>query len=70
MAVKLGRMVTYLEELLTINSFNAHLTLKGSVADENYYISTTRVSMATSPKMMVTYLEGLLAIKVHDPLIT
>ena len=66
LATRLGRTVTYLEELFTIKSFNAHLTFQGYETKKYHYISTTRVSMATKIKKMITYLDRLLAIKAHD----
>ena len=35
-----------------------------------FSISITRVTMATKPERMATYLDGLLPMKSHDPLIT
>ena len=67
---KHGRVVTFLEELQTIKSNNAHVVLQGYVTNENYYISTTRVLIATKLARMITYLHGLLHVKLHDPLIT
>ena len=46
------------------------MVLKGHVTEENHYISTTRVPMATKLDKMITYFDGLLPIKSHDSLIT
>ena len=46
-----------------------HVILKGQVTNQER-ISTTTVHMATKLCEMVTYLDGLLPIKLHDPLIT
>ena len=72
MATSLGRMVTYLEVLQTIKSNNAfnHVVLQGYVTNENHYISTARVPLATKLGRMVTYNDGLVHLKLHDPLIT
>ena len=45
------------------------VVLQGHRTNKNHYISTTRVSMATKLGMMVTYLDGPLPIKSHDPFI-
>ena len=51
----LGIMLTYLEELLTIKSFNAfHVVLQGHVTNESHYISITRVLMATKLSRMIS----------------
>ena len=57
MAIKLGRMVAHLDELLHIKSH------------ENHYICFIAVPMATEHGKMVTYLEGILTIKSHEALI-
>ena len=44
------------------------VVLKGQVTNQG--ISATTVHMATKLCKMVTYLDGLLPIKLHDPLIT
>ena len=49
MTTKIGRMLTYLEGLLAIKSYNA-------------YMSTARVLMATKLGRMVAYNDGLLSI--------
>ena len=38
--------------------------------ENNYFSTTTPLLMATKLGRMVTYLDGLLPIKSHDPLIT
>ena len=53
-------MVTFLEGLLTIKSFNALITRSYKV----------RVPMAIKLGRMQIYLDGLLSLKSHDPLIT
>ena len=40
-------MVTYLEELLTIKSFD-HVVLGGHVTNKNYFIYTNSMLMATN----------------------
>ena len=71
MATKYGRMVTYLEKLLTIKIFNTFfVVLQGHVTNENHYISTTRVPMTTKLGRMITYLDGIQPIKPHDPRIS
>ena len=52
MVTKLGRMVTYLEEFLTIKLFNASIMWSCKV-NESHYISTTRVHMATKLSKMI-----------------
>ena len=68
MVTRPGRMVTYLEGLLTIKSFHCLIIgLQGQGLNKNNYISTTRVFMATKLGRMITY---LLPINSHDSLIT
>ena len=116
MASKIGRIVTYFERLLTIQSFYAlitwsckvtwqtkiiiypqleclwlqtsqnddlscwvptykitspfdHVVLQGHVT-KNHYISITKVPMATKLGRMMTSIDELLPIMLHDPLIT
>ena len=67
MTTVLGRMVTYLEKLLTIKSYEV---LQNHLKNKIHYISATRVPMATKFGRMVAHLDELLPIKSHDPLIT
>ena len=46
------------------------MVLQGHVANKNHHISITRVSVATKLGRMITSLNGLLPIMLHDPLIT
>ena len=46
------------------------LVLQGNVTNENHYISTTRVTIATKLGRMITYFDGLLPITSHDTLIS
>ena len=46
-----------------------HAIFRNHVANENHFLSTTRVPVATKLGRMVTHLDGLLTIKSHDPLI-
>ena len=41
------------------------MVLQGHVTNENHYISTTRVPMATKLRRTVTYFDGLLRLKSH-----
>ena len=41
------------------------MVFEGHVTSKNHYISTTRVSVATKPGRMATFLDGLLSIKSH-----
>ena len=43
-----------------------HVVLQCHVTNENHYISTTRVPMATKLGRMVTCLDGLLKITSHN----
>ena len=45
------------------------MVLQGHVTNRNYYTSTTKESMATKSDSTITYLDGLLPIKSHNPLI-
>ena len=47
-----------------------HAAFGDLVTNWNYCIPTTRVLMVTSRSRNVTYLDGLLPINSHDPLIT
>ena len=46
------------------------MVFQGHPTNENRYIATATVPMATKLGRMVTYLDGLLPMKSHDPLIT
>ena len=57
-------MVTYVEEILSINSFNTdHVVFQSHVTNKSHYISTIRVPMTTKLDRMISYLDGLLHIK-------
>ena len=47
-----------------------HVVLYDHVTNQSHYIFTTTVSIATKLGRMVTQLDGLLLIKLHDSLIT
>ena len=47
-----------------------HVVFQDHVKTQNQYNSTTTESMATKFYKVVTYIEGHLPIKSHDPLIT
>ena len=47
-----------------------HMILKSHVTNENHYISTTKVPLATKLGRMVTYFERLLTIKLYYTLVT
>ena len=47
-----------------------HMVLQVHVTSKSHYTSTTRVLMATKLGSMITYLDGLLSIKSHDPVIS
>ena len=84
-ATKLSSIVTCLDGLLIVKSHDPLVTrgfnhkvikrfdqvvLQDHLTNENFYICTTRVSMATKLGRMITYLDGLLATEAHDPFIT
>ena len=48
-AAKLGRIVTYLQDLKTMKSCSIfdHVVLQGHAKNENHYFFTTKVPMAT-----------------------
>ena len=70
MAMKLGKMVAYLEGILTIKlQHSDHVILQSQVTNKNHDISTTRVSMTTKLGAMVARLDGLLPIKSYNSLI-
>ena len=68
MVIKLGRVVTNLEGVLTIKSFNALITWSCKVTwqKENHSISATRVPMVTTFDTMITCFDAILPIKSHD----
>ena len=47
-----------------------HVVLQNHMTIKRHYISTIIVLMATKTETMINYLEELLSIKSHDPLIT
>ena len=57
-------------ERLLLKKLQDALVLRDYMTNENHYISTIAMRMATKVDRMVTYLEELLPIKSHDPLIT
>ena len=67
-----GWVRIYVEGLVTIKSLNTLITWSCKVtwANENYFISTTRVTLTTKLGRMVSYLNGLLPIKSYEFLIT
>ena len=46
------------------------MVLQDQVTNKKHYISTTIVPMANKHGMMITYLDGQLAIKAHGPVVT
>ena len=46
------------------------VVLQGHVTNKKYYISTTRMPVATKPARMMIYIDRLLLIKPHNHLIT
>ena len=71
MTTKFGKQL-HLEELTQVRLIKQVLVIstgQDHVTNENH-ISTTRVPMATKLFRMVTYLDWLLPLKLHDPLIT
>ena len=64
-AIKLGKMVTYLEGLLPIKSHGPFITWSWEITWKKKHISTTTVPMATKHGSVTTYLEGLLSTKSH-----
>ena len=64
---KLGKQV-HLQHLTQMGLIKQMLLT--SLENIKTLYSTTRVSMATNLGRMVTYLDGILPIKSHDPLIT
>ena len=71
MATKLCRMLTCLDELLSIKSDDCSSRgLARSRGKLNNYITIIRMLMATKLGKMVKYLEGLQTIKLFNALIT
>ena len=64
MATKFGRLVTYLDGLLAINSHNTLIALlaRSREKPKAFYISTTTALMATKLDKLVTYRYGLLSV--------
>ena len=72
MTTKSDTVVNYLEGLQTIHKVIKrfhHVVLQGHMKNENDYISTTRVFMATKLGRIVTYFDGSLPLIPHDHLI-
>ena len=67
-ATKLGRMITYLDELLAIKAHEP--LMRDHMINKNHYILNTIVLMATKLARMVTYLKWLPTIKILDLLVT
>ena len=65
-ATKLDRMVTYLEEVLVIKSYDNIMMWSHKLKNT----STITMLMITKLVWMVTYLEQLLPIKSRDHIIT
>ena len=68
MATKLGTMVTYLDKLLPIKSYDPLIMWSCNITWQikNHYISTIRVPMTTKLNKMVNYLDGLLPVKSYN----
>ena len=45
-----------------------NIVLQSHVTNENYYMSTTRVPVATKRDRMVAHIDRLLPVKLHDSL--
>ena len=71
-ATKLGRVMTYHEELLPIKPLKLkdNMVLQDHVTNYTHYITTTTMPMATKHDRMVAYHEGFSPIKPNDLLIT
>ena len=70
MATKLGRMVAQLDRLLPTKSHDFdYMILRDHVTSQNHYISTITMPMTMKLGKMLTYLEELLTIKLHNTLI-
>ena len=70
LANKLGTMVTYLDGLLPITSYDPLITWSSKITWHTQTISTTTVLIATKLGRMVINLEELLPIMLLDPLFT
>ena len=72
MEIEIKRMVAYLEGFLKV-SHHPHITLlsRGLTRspEKKHYVSTTRMLMATKVCRIVIYLNRLLPMKPHNPLI-
>ena len=71
-ATKIGRMVNLSWKAPNNKATQRpdHVVFQSHVINENHYISTTRVPMATKLSRMVTYFERVLTIKPFYALIT
>ena len=72
MITRFGNQI-HLQDLTQIRIIKAgtgDVIHKDHLTNQTHCISTTRMSMATKLGRMVTYLDDLLPIKSHDPLIT
>ena len=70
MVTKLGRVVSYLEGLLSIELLDNfyYVVLQNHVTQKNHYTSIATVFMATKFDRTVTYLKGLMHIKLSNSL--
>ena len=46
------------------------MVLQVHVINENHYVSTTKEPVASKPGRMLTYIDRLLCLTLHEPLIT
>ena len=70
LATKFGRMVTYLEGLLTVSYLTFWSSgLVKSRDKKTHYTSTTRLPMATKPGRIIIFLDEFIPVKSHDSLI-
>ena len=69
MAIKLGRMMIYLEVLLPIKSPDLLVKWSCKITRQTK-ISTTTMPMANKLGRMVVYHKGFSTIETHDPSIT
>ena len=72
MATKPCRMVIYPEGLRFIKAHEGifgHMFLRDHATNKNDYIFIFTESMTTKPERMMTYLEGLLPLKLRSPLL-
>lgn len=65
MATRFGRTLTYVKGVLPIKLLN--LWSHGCEISRFILKSSYFVPIATKPRRLVTYLDGLLLIKSHDP---